>query len=770
MSADSQPGRSGRMAEMPDGPTDINVYAKSQIGRRSSRWDALRWGQRPGGPSLSRATFLRAGAVAVGAALSPSWAGTAVAQPADAVADDALHVDPSDLQGSPNYVATGFLHGLSQDGSQPPDDLLNPLKPRLFRGGGSSLPGGGWARGGHDGYAPRWQTVVDRYHRVAPPPIGANYAIVMSDLWGAEGVTLATDDPYPGDNGDWTSYESFVAQVVHDAKAADMDPDKIQYEIWNEPDYTTRYFPRTKEQYEEMWQRGVRLIRRLDPRARIEGPTFTGIRTTGTAWRMNDFLDMAKATDTMPDILSWHALGRSPLPSQECDLARQLLAERGLRHLKLEMNEYGPSDGLVPGYQTWYVIDLQRSGLDYSAMGIYTACCVYPYLDGLVTYAHGYAQPTSLWWIYQRYASLTGNLLKTTAGSFVDGIAAADPHRRQLRVLLGNSKATVGQDSDLGTVRVTIGPLGSAHSYLLDRGRIQLRLERVPDSAILEHTDVLYNTFVTPTRNKITVDIPWHQANAAYVITLGNQDSKLPPYIIVAANPPGLVMLPEWPQTTTIHIRNYTDKPVTLPVTATAPSGYDVDSPTSVDLAATCDSQVAITVTRTTTDMNAENLSVKIGDLSTTVPLQPSADWVRVATMTASSTHAPSSPENLNDGNTDTTVWGGGGAGGWNDDTASTFPDWVTATWSKEVTLARATIYTLNSPTYPASAYGVRDYDLQTLDANANWQTVAQIRGNTAGMITSTFPAVNTTALRILITDSNDHTYSRLIAIQGYDS
>lgn len=79
-------------------------------------------------------------------------------------------------------------------------------------------------------------------------------------------------------------------------------------------------------------------------------------------------------------------------------------------------------------------------------------------------------------------------------------------------------------------------------------------------------------------------------------------------------------------------------------------------------------------------------------------------------------------------------------------------------------------MYTLDSATLPATKYGARDYDVQALGAGGAWQTVAQVRGSTAGKVSSTITPITTTALRILISDSNDHSYSRLVAVEAFGS
>jgi hypothetical protein len=57
-------------------------------------------------------------------------------------------VDMSGNLGAPTYRASGFLYGLSVDGTLPAADLLNPLKPQMERGGGVFSAGkGGWSGG-----------------------------------------------------------------------------------------------------------------------------------------------------------------------------------------------------------------------------------------------------------------------------------------------------------------------------------------------------------------------------------------------------------------------------------------------------------------------------------------------------------------------------------------------------------------------------------------------------------------------------------------------
>lgn len=140
----------------------------------------------------------------------------------------------------------------------------------------------------------------------------------------------------------------------------------------------------------------------------------------------------------------------------------------------------------------------------------------------------------------------------------------------------------------------------------------------------------------------------------------------------------------------------------------------------------------------------------------------------KLATASASSTHSKFSVASVNDGSiagqSDYAIWNAGN--GWNDANKSVWPDTLTLTWNDPVTLKQATVYTVDNATNPAKTYGLRDYDVQAL-VDGSWTTLAQVRGSTQGTVVSDFPAVTTSALRLLVTDSNDHGYSRVVEFQA---
>ena len=218
-----------------------------------------------------------------------------------------------------------------------------------------------------------------------------------------------------------------------------------------------------------------------------------------------------------------------------------------------------------------------------------------------------------------------------------------------------------------------------------------------------------------------------------------------------------------------VWIANLTHNAVTVPVRVRASRGYSAQvAPTAtIDVGRTV--PVVVNVRRAPSAPASGTLTVTAATSSITVPSTATDDVMRTAVMGASSTHTGWHPARTNDGQTaaqtDDTAWNGGA--GWNDNDKGVWPDSLTAMWPAPVALDRVDVLTLDAPNAPATTNGLRDYDVQALIGGA-WTTVASVRGNTLATITSSFPQLTTSAVRLLITDSNDHGYSRVAELEGY--
>jgi len=118
------------------------------------------------------------------------------------------------------------------------------------------------------------------------------------------------------------------------------------------------------------------------------------------------------------------------------------------------------------------------------------------------------------------------------------------------------------------------------------------------------------------------------------------------------------------------------------------------------------------------------------------------------------------------DGNTDSAQWG---ASGWHDATKGVFPDTYGVDLVQPTTIGRVVVQTLDSAKYPAAVMGIRDFDVQ-VRAGSTWTTVGEFRDNVQGLLTVTFAPVAVDAVQLVVHDSNDHGYSRIIEVEAYSN
>ncbi|GAA4615154.1 family 78 glycoside hydrolase catalytic domain [Actinoallomurus liliacearum] len=240
----------------------------------------------------------------------------------------------------------------------------------------------------------------------------------------------------------------------------------------------------------------------------------------------------------------------------------------------------------------------------------------------------------------------------------------------------------------------------------------------------------------------------------------------------LAVEPPFGVNVPVLPGQSTatrFRVTNLEDRAVTVRPSVSVSAGFTASvSGGPVRVPAHGSAQVPVALKQTDTGVSSGTVTLKAGDDGASAPVAVTSNLVRAATMSASSTHSGSDPAWANDGGTDSEVWLNG-VGGWNDDTAGGFPDTLTATWNAPVTLGRVRVLTLNSAKSPAAKSGIRDFDIEVRTGDT-WRAVATVSGNTAGTVERTFDPVQASALRVVVHDSGDHNYSRVIELEGYTS
>lgn len=166
----------------------------------------------------------------------------------------------------------------------------------------------------------------------------------------------------------------------------------------------------------------------------------------------------------------------------------------------------------------------------------------------------------------------------------------------------------------------------------------------------------------------------------------------------------------------------------------------------------------------------AYHVTIDGGRRPVTVPVavqepETHGDLARNATPTASSSHGGFTPCMAVDGNLDQSDWAQ--TTGWNDGTSHQFPDWLQVKFAAPHQVDKVVVVTRDTDAKPASVKGVRDYDIQAL-VDGEWATIGTVRGNTAEVITTTVGPVTTDTVRIVISDTNDHKYSRVLELEVY--
>jgi hypothetical protein len=417
-------------------------------------------------------------------------------------ADTTVAVDFSAAGGAPTYRASGTIYGMTENGSLPQDHFYKDIKWKFMRAGGAQLDGqatGGWLAGKYDR---RWNSTLAQYKRTKA--LGGAFAILPHDIWGADGSVMPT---YPGDNGDWSSFDAFYDRLLADAKAAGMTD--VQWDIWNEPDYKP-FWDRPQSQYLAMWKRSYQKIRTAFPNAVISGPSTVSKPNTSSWWA--PFLDYVKANNVEPDIYSWHDLPGDPVAG--ADAVRSALSARSLTTSRpFQVNEYAQRAEQNPGRGAWYISRLERAGVD-GLRANWGDGSLHDLEAGLLTKnSAGQYLPKGEWFLYRYYGSQTGNIVKLTPGTGTDGVATKDNTAKNAKILLGSNGNT-------GTVTVGLDRLDT--TSVVEGGKVRAVVQRIPNNgggAVTGPVTVSDQT-LTVGNNSASLTVPWTDSSDGYTVTL----------------------------------------------------------------------------------------------------------------------------------------------------------------------------------------------------------------------------------------------------------
>jgi hypothetical protein len=386
----------------------------SRIGRTAAR---MTLGRASVVAARAAITLIMVAGCAVGAALTPTAASGA----------STLVVDANQPYRTVTHVASGGLYGLDT-ASVPADSLVEPLHPNTFvqmAPGGHQLPNGETTPGG--------DALV-----VAPEAARAGAKVVVR-----------MPDWYPNFPYKWVSWSNWLSAVDTQVKAvlAAGDSNISAFELWNEPDWT--WDTTDAGPFDAGWARTFDEVRADDPSAVIQGPSTS---TFNASW-MTTFLTDAKASGTLPNIISWHELnGAGSIPADVASV-ESIEASLGISARPIAIEEYAESSQVgIPGDLVGYIANFERSGVNNAELAFWNH---YGTLGDTLTGTGG--SPNAAYWLYRWYGQMSGNMVTVVPpgsdGVGLDGAASISSAGNQVSVIFGGGS---------GSTAVTVNGLGSA--------------------------------------------------------------------------------------------------------------------------------------------------------------------------------------------------------------------------------------------------------------------------------------------------------------------
>jgi hypothetical protein len=423
-------------------------------GRRASRRAAV----------VASVAVAAVGLVSAGFALTPVSAATA---------STTLVVNADQVLRPVTHVATGSLYGLAT-ASQPSVALAQAIKPNTF----VQMPSGGRQQ-------PDGNILV-----VAPTAaaVGAKLVDRLSDYYAGW--------PY---QFSWSTWTPFINSQIAAMKASAYYGSISAYEPWNESDNTWQAANGT---YEAFWTTTFRQIRSLDATKPIQGPSFSD-----NIGDMRNFLQNAVATNTVPDILSWHELSRSSKIAGDVATVQALEQQLGISPRPIAIEEYAaPGEVGLPGPLVGYISKFERLGIHDAELAFWNQSGA---LGDLLTGKGG--SPNAAYWLYTWYAAMSGNMVVTTppAQTGIDGFASVPSGNNQVSIVVGNCS---------GSCAVTVNGLGS----LSLGGTVSVKIEQTVSlgrTVASAGPSTISTTTYTPSNGSISVPIGM-ATNNAYRITI----------------------------------------------------------------------------------------------------------------------------------------------------------------------------------------------------------------------------------------------------------
>jgi hypothetical protein len=400
----------------------------------------------------------------------------------------------TNVYGKADTRYAGFLHAMNTTGWIPGPDVFEKLKPSILR----VSEGSG-----------------DFFHYQRITKAGGMFQYVLSDA-----LLGLPNPPTPGDNDDPTygKWDALVNAKIAAAKAAGATTAQCHWDTWNEPDYS---WPDQSDagvqHFFQTWKRTYDMVRAELPNVKIVGPSLAlhGDDPAAGVINYNNFLDFCNNNACMPDVVTIHAFTKG-----QAGLYAQWLNDKFTSlHLTeppaIAANEMiGRDDQFRPGAIPHYFANLRQADLQY---GIHSCWCEpdgranTTMLDGLLNLDTGL--PRSTWWVYEKYAQMSGQYVSLTGSSSVTGLASVDAVNHKLMVLLGRDATGAGAID----LQLQIKKLTTALGFT---GALRADLWRIENSDINALASPTPSSLTLLTSESVCLTLPDFGANDAYYVTL----------------------------------------------------------------------------------------------------------------------------------------------------------------------------------------------------------------------------------------------------------
>ncbi|POX46369.1 RICIN domain-containing protein [Streptomyces sp. Ru72] len=418
---------------------------------------------------------------AVGTAVLAAGLATAAPVQASPTSSTTLVVNANQTLRPVTHVATGSLYGLADD-TTPADSLVTPLKPNTFvqmAPGGSQLPNG------------------------EPKPAGDALVVAPKAARAGAKVVVRMPDWYPNFPYKWVSWSDWLSAV--DKQVASVQAsgatDIAAYELWNEPDWT--WDTTNAGAFDAGWARTYKEVRSKDTKTPIQGPSYSH---WNQSW-MSQFLTDAKASGTVPDIISWHELGGASSIAADVSAYRALESSLGISPRPIAIEEYGTTSEVgVPGPLIGYAAKFERAGVHDAELAFWNH---YGTLGDTLTDTGG--SPNGAYWAYKWYGDMSGNMLVTTppAQTGIDGFAALNGSGDQISVVAGGCT---------GSCAVTVNGLNSLPAF---GGTVHVKLEYTPSkgrTTAVSGPITISDTDYTVSNGSITVPVTMNASDGYHIV------------------------------------------------------------------------------------------------------------------------------------------------------------------------------------------------------------------------------------------------------------